>query len=98
MNDPTPKIPFAPRAASDCCGDPWLLHPAGTVEYAGSPITSIGTELACSPPILISAVFTGPQVIPRTNCAHSTTGSPPTPFCCGNDPVKAAESTRIRHD
>ena len=42
----------------------------------------------------MSAVATGPQVKPSTNCEHSTTGAPLASTCCGSASVTWLPSTR----
>src|SRR5579863_7159492 len=46
----------------------------------------------------MSAICTGPQVCPSSNCAHSTIGLPLPSFCCGNESVSAEASTRSPDD
>ena len=53
-----------------------------------------GTPLACSPPILMSAVCTGPQVKPSRNEKHSATGAPLASVCGGSVSVTALPSRR----
>src|SRR5437763_7915335 len=94
MNKPTPSNPLAPKAATVFSGGPLLEHVAGIDPKAGSPMICTGSELACSPAIRKSTIFTGPQLNPSANCTHSTTGLPLASFCCGSD--RDAETTEDR--
>src|ERR1700756_210386 len=50
--------------------------------------------LACSPAMVRSAVWTGPQVKPSMKGRHSTTALPPAPVCWGSEMVRAEERMR----
>ena len=60
-NRPIPRTPFAPRSATVFSGGRPDAVQAEGASNAASPTAWIGTEDACSPPILTSALSTGPH-------------------------------------
>ena len=91
-NSPTPSTPFAPSVSSVFSDVPELEHADGTAGV--EPIICTAVLLACSPPILMSADATGPQVKPSRNEKHSATGAPLESVCGGRFSVTALPRTR----
>jgi hypothetical protein len=71
---------------------PAELQDAGTVGVRASPISCIGTLLAVSLPMAISAVTIDPYEYPSENCAQAASGAPPVSCSCGKEEA-AAPST-----
>src|SRR5690242_4560509 len=97
---PTPSTPLEPKVCTVFSAGPVLEQAAGTLGKLGSPIISIGIELAVSPAIFRVAVFTDPQVYPSTNMKHSTMALPVVSVFCGNarDVDKTEEMIRSPDD
>ena len=85
---------FAPSFWRVSSAVPVLEHDDGMLGNPRSSITCTGTRLASSPASLTSAVWTGPHVNPSRNWAHSTSGAPFDPTCCGRDSVRTLPRTR----
>jgi hypothetical protein len=54
-------MPFAPNVATVSSDGPVPEQSAGTVGYAAEPMICTGRSLAVSPPMVRSALATGPQ-------------------------------------
>src|SRR5262245_32359681 len=93
-NKPTPSTPLAPSVSSVLSDGPVFEQLAGMLLLKpGAPITWMGTLLARSPDMAMSADCIGPHVKPSTNWLHSTTGLPLL-FCWGRFSVSTDDRMR----
>ena len=88
-------MPLAPKVDTVSSSVPPVLEQsAGMLVKRESPITCTGRECAVSPAICMSAVTTGPQLKPSTNCVHSARELPFANVSIGSVSVKTGAKMR----
>src|SRR5665213_669163 len=93
-NEPTPSTPLAPRLSTLLSAVPLLQLVGADGRLLLSSRILIGTLLAFSPPMITSAIATGPQVKPSANGRHSSIALPDGSVCMGSASLPTTDAMR----